>query len=213
MLIYGNDLYQFSTYLPRINLSFNQYLLSAEEPILFHTGSAKQAEAIIPHLKAALLGKQLAYIFISHFESDECGGLPVILKHFPQAKPVCSQTTAQQLIGFGMIDEVMIKKPGDMIKTKDYELEFISYPSEMHLWEGLLAVENTRGIFFSSDLMMSFGEEMGTVKAADWQTEVNHIQTQQVPSPTKLAQLQQALLQLKPNFVATGHGTCLKLSK
>ncbi|EHQ88953.1 hypothetical protein DesyoDRAFT_1829 [Desulfosporosinus youngiae DSM 17734] len=29
------DLYQFSTYIPPIDLSFHQYLLTADEPILF----------------------------------------------------------------------------------------------------------------------------------------------------------------------------------
>lgn len=211
MLINGKDLHQFSTYIPQINLSFNQYLLLADEPILIHTGNIQQAEAMIPKLKTALNGKDLVYIFISHFESDECGGLALILKDFPKAKVVCSQTTAQQLTGFGLTDKAIIKKPGEKIKTSDYELEFLSYPSEMHLWEGLLAVENIRGIFFSSDLMMAFGEEMGTVKESNWHSEVNNIRIEQVPDPQKHAQLQQALLQLKPSFVATGHGPCLKL--
>ena len=211
MVINGKDLYQFSTYISKINLSFNQYLLSGDEPILIHTGNIKQAEAMIPQLKAALNGKDLKYIFISHFESDECGGLSIILKHFPKAKPVCSRTTAQQLIGFGLVDEVIIKKPGDKIRTNDYELEFLSYPSEMHLWEGLLAVESKQGIFFSSDLMMDFGGEMGVVKKSNWSIEVNNIRLDQVPDIKKYAQLQQALLQLNPSFVATGHGPCLKL--
>ena len=211
MLIYGKDLYQFSTLIPQIKLTFNQYLLLTDEPILIHTGNVKQAEAMIPQLKEVLNGRNLEYVFISHFESDECGGLSIILKNFPKAKVVCSQITAQQLSGFGLIDEVIIKKPGDKIKTADYELEFIGYPSEMHLWEGLLAIENTRGIFFSSDLMMSFGEEMGIVKESNWYNEVNNISKEQVPDTEKRVQLQKTLLDLKPKFIATGHGPCLKL--
>lgn len=49
-----NDLYQFSTYVPQINLSFNQYLLLADEPILFHTSDIRQATALIPRLKTIL---------------------------------------------------------------------------------------------------------------------------------------------------------------
>lgn len=211
MLIYGHDLHQFSTYIPQINLTFHQYLLLDEEPILIHTGNVKQAETMMPELLTILNGKDLKYIFISHFESDECGGLGIILKHFPNAKPICSQTTAQQLIGFGLINEAIIKRNGEKLKTNGYELEFISYPSEMHLWEGLLAIENNRGIFFSSDLMMSFGEEIGIIKESNWNTEINNIRPEQVPDPDKRAQLQQSLLQLNPNFVAAGHGACLKL--
>jgi len=211
MLINGQDLHQFSTYIPQINLSFHQYLLFTDEPLLVHTGNVKQAEAMLPQLKSVLNGKELKYIFISHFESDECGGLPIILKHFPKAKPICSQTTAQQLSGFGFTNEVIVKNPGEKLNSDGHELEFLSYPSEMHLWEGLLVIENKRGIFFSSDLMMGFGEEMGTVKESNWNTEINNIRPEQVSDPEKRAQLQQTLLRLKPSFIATGHGPCLKL--
>ena len=211
MLINEQALHQFSTYMPQIDLSFHQYLLLAEEPLLVHTGNMKHAEDMIPELEVALNGKDLKYIFISHFESDECGGLSLILKRFPTAIPVCSQTTAQQLMGFGLISEAIVKKPGEKLETNDYELEFISYPSEMHLWEGLLAIENRRGIFFSSDLMMSFGKEMGTVKESNWQTKVNNIQQEQVPDVKRLEELKRTLLKLNPSFVATGHGPCLKV--
>lgn len=211
MLISGKDLYQFSTYVEKIDLTFHQYLIFSDEPILIHTGNVKQAEAMLPQLKASLNGKDLKYIFISHFESDECGGMSIILKHYPNAKPVCSQTTAQQLYGFGLIKEAVVKGYGETLKTNDYELEFIAYPSEMHLWGGLLAIEKIRGIFFSSDLMMSFGKEMGTVKESDWNTEVGNIRHEQVPDSEKREQLQNTLKQLHPCFVAAGHGPCLKL--
>ncbi|MDP4159360.1 MAG: MBL fold metallo-hydrolase, partial [Bacillota bacterium] len=189
------DLFQFSTYIPPINLSFHQYLLLTDEPLLVHTGNVQQAAALIPQLKDLLKSKSLNYIFISHFEADECGGLSQILEHFPQAKVVCSEVTARQLGGFGIIKDIMIKKPGEKLTTNNYELEFFSYPSEMHLWEGLLAMENRRKIFFSSDLMIRYGEAGGTIVQSDWQTEINNIRPEQVPSPELRTQLQQTLAQ------------------
>ncbi|MGH4117903.1 hypothetical protein [Clostridium sp.] len=59
--------------------------------------------------------------------------ITLILKHFPKATPICSQTTAQQLIGFGLVNSVIIKKPGEKLNSDGCELEFFSYPSEMHL--------------------------------------------------------------------------------
>lgn len=204
------DLYQFSSYIPPINLSFHQYLLLADEPVLVHTGSIQQAEALIPQLKAVLGDRQLKYIFISHFESDECGGLSILLKHFPEAMPVCSEATGRQLSGFGITNEVIIKRPGEKLTSGDYELEFISYPSEMHLWEGLLLMENKRGIFFSSDLLFRLGKANGEVMEGNWQTEVDSISLQQVSDPERRAKLQQTLSQLNTKFAAVGHGPCLK---
>lgn len=204
------DLHQFSSYVPPIDLTFHQYLLLADEPILVHTGSVQQAEALISQLKEVLAGRTLKYIFISHFESDECGGLSLILKHFPEAKPICSEVTARQLSGFGITNDIIIKRPGEKLVSNGYELEFISYPSEMHLWEGLLLMENKRGIFFSSDLVFRFGNSQGTVIEGNWQTEIENITPQQVSDPQQRAKLQQTLAQLNPKFVATGYGPCLK---
>lgn len=211
MSLISQDLYQFSSYIPAINLSFHQYLLSGAEPLLVHTGTAQQAAALLPQLKDVLKGKTLKYIFISHFESDECGGLSAILEQFPDARPVCSEVTARQLSGFGVGNNALAKKTGEKITTEDYELQFITYPSEMHLWEGLLAVETRRRIFFSSDLMIRFGEADGTVVDSNWETEINNIRPEQIPDPERRAQLQQTLRHLSPSLVAPGHGPCLRL--
>jgi flavorubredoxin len=205
------DLYQFSAYVPPIDLTFHQYLLMVEEPILVHTGSIQQAEALVPWVMEILNGKELRYIFISHFESDECGGLSYILKHFPKALPVCSEVTARQLGGFGIANDIVVKKPGDKLVSEGFELQFISYPSEMHLWEGLLAIENKRGIFFSSDLVFQFGKAAGTVIEGEWQSAIEGITNMQVPNPEGREQLQKELAKYDPKFVATGHGPCQKL--
>lgn len=211
MSIIYEDLKQFSSYAQPIDLTFHQYLLLADESILIHTGSIQQAEALIPQMKEVLAGRILKYIFISHFESDECGGLSVILKHFPEAKPICSEVAARQLSGFGITNDTIIKKPGEKLISNEYELEFINYPSEMHLWGGLLLMENKREIFFSSDLVFRFGDAHGTVIEGNWQTEIDNITPQQVSDPQQRVQLQQTLAKFSPKFVATGHGPCLKL--
>lgn len=205
------DLYQFSSYVPPIDLSFHQYLLLSEEPVLIHTGSVQQAEALLTQLKAVLGDRQLKYIFVSHFESDECGGLSLLLKHFPEAKAICSEVTARQLSGFGITNAAVIKKPGEKLASNGYELEFIGYPSEMHLWEGLLLMENRRGIFFSSDLVFRLGKADGAVIEGNWKSEVENISPMQVPDPEQRARLQEALIEFNPKFVAVGHGPCLKL--
>jgi flavorubredoxin len=204
------DLYQFSSYIPPIDLTFHQYLLLADEPVLVHTGSVQQAEALIPQLKEVLNGRSLKYVFISHFESDECGGLSLILKNFPEAKPICSEVTARQLSGFGITNDIIIKKPGEKLITEGYELEFISYPSEMHLWEGLLAIENKRGIFFSSDLVFRFGKAHGEIMEGKWGSEIHNITPMQVPDQEQRKKLQQTLAELNPKFVAAGHGLCIR---
>ncbi len=211
MNLIGEDLYQFSTYIPAINLTFNQYLLLTEEPILFHTGNIHQAKALVPQLKEVLGEKELKYIFASHFEADECGGLSIILDAYPSAITICSEVTARELNGFGIDCEVLIKKPGESLNTNSFKLEFISYPSEVHLWEGILAIENTRGIFFSSDLMITRGDSRGLSKDSDWLKEIESISSMQIPNPEQLTLLQEQLKPFNPTLIATGHGSLVNL--
>ena len=46
--------------------------------------------------------------------------------------------TARQLSGFGISDAALVQSPGDVLPTPDAEFEVIVYPSDVHLWEGLV---------------------------------------------------------------------------
>ncbi|VCZ15592.1 MBL fold metallo-hydrolase [Klebsiella pneumoniae] len=131
------DLYQFTEVMEPIKLSMHQYLLMTNEPVLIQTGAVSQAQTTIPKLQELLGERKIKYILISHFESDECGGLALVLKEHPEAVAVCSETTARQLMGFGITNNVLIKKPNEIFAGDDFEFQTISYPSEMHMWEGL----------------------------------------------------------------------------
>lgn len=206
-----NDLQMFNSYVSFIDLSFNQYLLLGSEPLLIHTGSQDQAVEMLPKVKALLGEKPLSYILISHFESDECGGLSIIKKYYPSAKPVCSQVTARQLTGFGIAAEIITKASGDVLETNDFILRFIRYPSEMHLWEGLLAFEEKRGILFSSDLFIRFGKLNEPIAHSNLDEEIQGITPDKIPNPEAIRDIQADLKDLPIKFIAPGHGPCLKL--
>lgn len=206
-----NDLNQFTEYLEPANLSLHQYLLLTEEPILIHTGTVNNAENIVAQIKQLLGEKSLKYIFVSHFESDECGCLSTLVKEFPGVTTICSETTARQLYGFGITYNIAIKNPGDNLIGEGFEFEFIDYPSDTHLWGGLLFVENKRGIFFSSDLMLSFGNSHGETVESNWQESVKISGIDFIPGEQQKEKLMKDLLELNPKFIATGHGPCIKL--
>lgn len=207
------DVYQFTEVLEPMRLSIHQYLLMTDEPILVQTGSISQAKVTLPQIKEVLGDKKIKYILMSHFESDECGALSLVLKEYPNAIPVCSETTARQLMGFGITFNAQIKKPGDIFKENDFEFEIIGYPSEMHLWEGVLFFEKKRGIFFSSDLMFAMGETHGQVMEKTWTEALKLSGTNMIPNEDMAKKLDQDLMKLQPQFVASGHGCCIKITK
>lgn len=207
------ELYQFTDVLEPIKLSMHQYLLLTNEPVLVQTGVVSQAQSTLPKLKELLGGKELKYILISHFESDECGGLSLVLKEYPNAIAVCSETTARQLMGFGITFNVKVKKPNDIFIGDEFEFQAIAYPSEMHMWEGLLFFERKRGVLFSSDLMFGMGETHGQIIERSWDDALKLSGADTLPNEEMRNKLISDLKLLNPKFVASGHGHCIKITE
>jgi flavorubredoxin len=201
------DLYQHTTFVEPINLSFHQYLLLTEKPLLVHTGEHNNGPLLIKSLKEVLKGRELSYIFISHFESDEAGALQLLLNEYKEATVLCSEVTSRQLAGFGMGNEnVKVVDEKSSIVEKDFTFEFISYPAEMHLWEGLFGYEKKRKIFFSSDTMIAFGKPSEKVVTKSFDELIGSLTIEQIPDAKKLIEIQNTLMQLEVDFVAPGHG-------
>lgn len=176
------DLYQFTDDIPDTMLSLQQYLLLTEDPVLIHTGTMRQAETILPKIRELLDGKVLKYILVSHFETDECGGLSLFQIAFPEVITVCSEKEAWQLYNLGYTSPVIAKKSGETLTGNDFEFSFIDYPSGTDKLDGLLFKENRRSIVFSSDLLMQ----------------------------EKHTKLKDEMLKLNPAFIAAGKIACLK---
>lgn len=81
----------------------------------------------------------------------------------------------------------------------------------MHLWEGLLLFDRTRGILYSSDLFMGFGDLAAQVQDSSLEEELGGISREQIPHDRKKEELKRALRSLMPGFIAPGHGACKKL--
>ena len=189
--------------------TFNQFLIQDEKNTLIHTGSVQQFKAIADSIKEIIDIKKLNYLFISHFESDECGSICNFLGANASLMPVCGAITARQLQGFGMYGNPQVVKPGDELALGKRKLSFLSYPSEMHLWEGLLAYETTDKILFSSDLFVARGAE-GAIKKTT-RTEALKIDPRSIPADEARTKCQADIDKLDVKLVAVGHGPVLDL--
>lgn len=205
------NLYQFSMYIPPMDFTIHQYLLATDPAILLAAGTAQQATAILPELKEILGDKPLKYVFISHMESDEAGGLFVLQKAYPDLTVIAGPIAARELPGFGYTGKILAKRGGDTLKDGALDLAFIDYPSEVHLQNGLVCYEKNTGLLYSGDLFLRFGNGVGKTLKADWKEEVQGIDDQRVPNEEARKKLQEALLKVKPAFVAVGHGFCLEM--
>ena len=206
--IYKN-LYQYSVYLAPMDFTIHQYLLASEPAILFAAGTVQQAAHTLPQIKAVLQDRPLKYIFVSHLESDECGGLCVFRKEYPDVTVICSALCARELPGFGYPGNMVVGTPESTLSDGDLDLQFFHYPSEVHLQDGLVCYEKNSGVFYSSDLLLRTGDGRGKTIAKTWEQEVRAIDVGRIPEPRRLEGLKTELLQISPAFAAVGHGFCV----
>lgn len=206
-----NNLYQFTTYIPPLDFSIHQYVLATNPVIVFATGTNKEAEENLPKIKEILAGKPVKYIFISHLESDECGGLIKFWKEYPQAVVLCSALCSRELSGYGYAGKVKVCNHDEYLNDGDLRLRFFNYPAEIHLQNGLLCFEENSGIFYSSDLMLRYGNGTGKIIRSDWKTEIESIDFSRIPNKEFFCETQKVLSTIAPKFIAVGHGFCITL--
>jgi flavorubredoxin len=81
------------------SLSFNQYLVVDDEPLLFHTGMSALFAQVSAAVARVLDPARLRHVAFSHFEADECGALNPWLAAAPRATPLCGAIGAMVSIG------------------------------------------------------------------------------------------------------------------
>ena len=203
-----DKLYQFTYKIPGMPLDCHQYLLLCDPAILFSVGSADMARDFLPKVKELLAGRPLKYLFISHREWDECGGLAVLHKMFPETIVICSQNAAGNFKFNDYDGKVIACTPGQPFTDGGLELDFLPYPVEPHYNLGLLAYEKNSGVFSSADLFLKGGNTAGVVEECNWKDLVDAIPENFLNMGPQQPRTIAALRAINPKFVAVGHGPC-----
>jgi flavorubredoxin len=208
------DIYRISTYVPEIDLQFNQFLVKDDEPLLFHTGM----NALFPLVRDAVTSlidpSRIRWIGFSHFEADECGSLNEWLQMAPAAQPVCSLVGALVSINDFAIRPALGMTGGEALNTGKYRFRFMQTPHVPHCWEAGLLFEETNATLLCSDLFHQSGDvepltESDVIERArktlvDYQAGplANYM-----PYTKHTDGILQGLADLKPRTIATMHGS------
>jgi flavorubredoxin len=152
------DLFRISTYVPEINLQFNQFLIRDDEPLLFHTGMRGLFPTVREEVARVMDPSLIRWIGFSHFESDECGALNDWLAVAPQAKPVCSFVGALVSVNDFAVRPAHAMTDGQVLSTGKYRFRFLHTPHVPHCWEAGMMFEETQGTLLCSDLFTHQGD-------------------------------------------------------
>ena len=77
----ADKIYRLSTFLPKVGpngFTFNQFLVDAERPLLFHYGQRALFPLVSDAVKSVIALDKLAWTTCSHVEADESGALKTV---------------------------------------------------------------------------------------------------------------------------------------
>lgn len=154
-------IYRLSTFLPAVGprgLTFNQFLLDADEPLLFHCGQRALFPAVSEAAARVMDLRRLRWIAFSHVEADECGALGEWLAAAPEA------TVTHGAIGCAIWLNDQAPRPpraladGEVLDLGGRRVRRLDTPHVPHCWDAGLLHEETTGTLFTSDLLTHAGD-------------------------------------------------------
>lgn len=160
----ADGIFRLSTFVPEIappaGLTFNQFLVLGEEPLMFHTGLRKMFALNRDALGRLIPPERLRWIAFGHFEADECGAMNEWLTVAPDATPAHGQTgVLVSLNDFAdraprmLADDEVIDLGGGK------RVRFIDTPHTPHGWDAGVLYEESTGTLLCGDLFTQLGNE------------------------------------------------------
>jgi flavorubredoxin len=156
----ADDIYRLSTWIPDISpegFTFNQFLVVAEEPLLFHTGPRGVFPLVAEAVASVVPVESLRWITFGHVEADECGSMNMWLTAAPQAQ------VAHGALGCMVSLNDMCDRPprpledGEVIDLGGKRVRQISTPHVPHGWEAQVFFEESTRTLLCGDLFTHIG--------------------------------------------------------
>lgn len=160
------DVYRFATFNPQAGITFCQFLIDAEQPLLFHTGQKWLFPLLRDAVATVIDPAKLRWITFGHYEADECGAMNDWLRVAPES------TIAHGTIGVRTsITDQADRTPrtladGDVLDLGGKRVRYLYTPHVPHGWDAGLIYEETTKTLFCSDLFTRLGDD-GTSSDAD----------------------------------------------
>lgn len=144
---------------PPAGFTFNQFLVTGDEPLLFHTGLRRMFPQNLAALRRILPPERLRWIAYGHFEADECGAMNEWLAVAPQAMPAQGQTGVMvSLADFADRAPRMLADGERLDIGAGRRLRFIDTPHTPHGWDAGVLLEETTGTLLCGDLFTQTGD-------------------------------------------------------
>jgi flavorubredoxin len=158
-------IYRISTCIPEVapgGFTFNQFLVDAEEPLLYHTGMRQLFPLVKEAIERVMPVERLRWISFAHVEADECGAVNEFLAVAPHA-----QVAHGELGCLVSLNDLCDRPPrpladGEVVDIGGAALRrrlvAIPTPHVPHNWESHMLFEQDSGTLLLGDLCTQLGD-------------------------------------------------------
>lgn len=154
----ADDIFRISTFVPDAGMTFNQFVVKADEPLLFHTGMRALFPLVSDAVSKVVPLPSLRWISFGHVEADECGSLNEWLGAAPAAD-----------VAFGglgcmvSVNDLADRPPrpladGEVMDLGGRRVRYLATPHAPHGWEAGVLFEETTSTLLCGDLFTQLGD-------------------------------------------------------
>jgi flavorubredoxin len=153
------QIYRFSTFSPQAGIVFNQFLIDADEPLLFHAGQRWLFTNLWEAMKRVMDPTKLRWVTFGHYEADESGAMNEWLAAAPNATIAHGTIGVRTSIADQADREPRSLTDGDILDLGSKRVRYIYTPHVPHGWDAGLIYEETTKTLFTSDLFTRRGDD------------------------------------------------------
>ena len=154
------DVFRFSTFVPEVSpegFTFNQFLIRADEPLLFHCGHRAMFPQISEALRRVIDPGSLRWISFGHVEADESGAMNAWLAAAPHAQVVHGQLACDVSLNDLADRTPRPLQDGEALDLGGKRVRFFHTPHVPHGWEAGVFFEETDATLLCGDLLAHIG--------------------------------------------------------
>lgn len=210
-------IYRLSTFIPQVTpdgFTFNQFLVDADEPLLFHCGMRSLFPLVSQAVSKLRPLEQLRWIGFGHVEADECGAMNEWLAAAPVAQVM------HGALGCNVSVNDLADRPpralaaDEVIDLGGKRIRYLPTPHVPHGWDAGVLFEETTGTLLCGDLFTHTGnaapltseDVVGRAVEAEEIFGATALTPNTAPTLRRLAQLQPRTLALMHGSSYNGQG-------
>lgn len=208
----ADGIFQISTFLPDAGergFTLNQFLVRADEPLLFHLGPKFLFENMSEFVGRVTKLHRILYLAFSHVESDECGALGQWLTGGSRQAQVVMGTVAAQWTAADLTTApVKALRDGELLDLGDKRVRWKATPHVLHGWDAGMLLEETTNTLLCADVFTQLGERPPVTDTADiveWALAAEDELGATAVTATLPATLAE-LAEMRPDTLAVMHG-------